>query len=118
LKQNLAVYKPREIYILSEVGGGASMTSKCLPIVLKELMREVKTRLKDKRAYYLETLSMVTITHYPEIRRITRKCRQSVEDELEAIYDIYMTETTDHSTISYIDLANLRGHYFIRESLD
>jgi preprotein translocase subunit Sss1 len=94
------------------------MTNRCLPIVLKELMREVKKHHKDKRAYYLEILSLYTITRHPEVRRITKKCRQPVEDELEAIYDIHMTEATDHNNMLYIDLANLKGHYFIRESLD
>jgi hypothetical protein len=73
-------------------------------------MREVKKRLEDKRAYYLETLTMVTITHYPEIRRITRKCRESVEDELDAIYEIFITEAKDSHTTFYIELANLKEY--------
>jgi hypothetical protein len=73
-------------------------------------MRAVKTRLEDKRAYYLETLIMVTITHYPEIRRITRKCRESVEDELNAIYEIFITEAKDSHATFYIELANLKEY--------
>jgi hypothetical protein len=95
---------------------------KCLPLTLKELMKEVKTHHTDKRAYYLEILSMYTIIHYPELRRIMIKCRESLEDELEAIYDIHMTEATDHNYMLYIDMINLKGHYIgynlVRESLD